>query len=463
MSAPDWGNAQRGRFALIAASLKILNDFIEDSAVIAATPYLLGRGWILSAIFRDRMTKREAVRLGLVFGAVAVTEVIFPGQRYPYVTDTLTVGFAALAGGPLVGAAAAAVVCAGAIAFQPWPDWLIRTAGASLVAAVGSLFWRVPGRNSAFVALLTGIASQSVVVLFHLLPRAQSQRHGIDWHGIGSVLGNGLGMVITTTVFREAWVRVNSEQNRLAAEHAKAQAAQAQLAATKAKLAALRGRIHPHFLYNALTSISGLCGIAPDEAEEAAAQLGDLMRRTLDATTVATIPLSTELEYVRVYLAIEQRRFGQRLQLDWRIDEKCGDILVPPFSVQTLVENAVRHGMARVLRPVTILVIARHRGQHIQIAVKDNGSGMQRDSRPSIGVEQDLAVHGLQILASQLTMLFGPSARLRLFSVAEAGTLVAFAVPIGDSHTESPATEVAAKSAPNPPSRVTDSGGIASR
>lgn len=421
---------------MISASLKILNDFIEDSAVIAATPYLLGRGWILSAIFRDRMTKREAVRLGMVFGFVAVTEVIFPGQRYPYLTDTLTVGFAALAGGALVGCVAAAIVFLGAIVFQPWPDWIIRTASVLLVVIVGSLFRRAHDRYGALTAFLAGIASQGAVLVIHLLPWPHGQRHAVDWHGIGGILGNGLGMVITTTVFREAWIRVNSEQNRLAAEHAKAQAAQAQLAATNAKLAALRGRIHPHFLYNALTSISGLCGIAPDEAEEAAAQLGELMRRTLDANTVGAIPLSQELEYVRVYLAIEQRRFGPRLNVEWHIDDNCIDIVVPPFSIQTLVENAMRHGMARVLRPVTVRVIARKRRRHMQVAVTDNGNGMPKDARSAIAVEQDLAVHGLQILANQLTLLFGPASRLRLFSVAEAGTLAMFAVPIGDSHTE---------------------------
>lgn len=115
-------------------------------------------------------------------------------------------------------------------------------------------------------------------------------------------------------------------------------------AEARARLQALQARIHPHFLFNTLNAIAGLIPGRPDQAEQAVLDLADLLRSAL--ADRASIPLSEELALTRRYLAIERLRMGERLRVDWRLDDELPlDIVLPPLLLQPLVENAVRHGI----------------------------------------------------------------------------------------------------------------------
>ena len=115
-------------------------------------------------------------------------------------------------------------------------------------------------------------------------------------------------------------------------------------AEARARLQALQARIHPHFLFNTLNAIAGLIPGRPDQAEQAVLDLADLLRSAL--ADRASIPLSEELALTRRYLAIESLRMGERLRVDWRLDDDLPlDIALPPLLLQPLVENAVRHGI----------------------------------------------------------------------------------------------------------------------
>lgn len=115
-------------------------------------------------------------------------------------------------------------------------------------------------------------------------------------------------------------------------------------AEARARLQALQARIHPHFLFNTLNAIAGLIPGRPDQAEQAVLDLADLLRSAL--ADRASIPLSEELALTRRYLAIERLRMGERLRVDWCLDDELPlDIVLPPLLLQPLVENAVRHGI----------------------------------------------------------------------------------------------------------------------
>ena len=141
-------------------------------------------------------------------------------------------------------------------------------------------------------------------------------------------------MLILQFVINEAQTRANSERHRLEAERSHALVMEAQLVA-------LRARMHPHFLFNTLTSIAALCGLAPAQAEAATLRLSQLMRRALEADPSAPVCLVDEIEFVRGYLEIEQHRLGKRLRATWAVDANVNDVKVPAFSLQTLVENAI--------------------------------------------------------------------------------------------------------------------------
>ena len=133
----------------------------------------------------------------------------------------------------------------------------------------------------------------------------------------------------------------------------------------RVRLAELQSRIRPHFLFNALNTALALVRVDPRRAEQVLENLGQLFRVALaDAGT--SVSLDEELDLARAYLAIEQVRFGPRLQLRWDISAEVGRARVPPLMLQPLVENAVRHGVEPSAAGARVIVSARvRRGQAV--------------------------------------------------------------------------------------------------
>lgn len=126
----------------------------------------------------------------------------------------------------------------------------------------------------------------------------------------------------------------------------------------EARYQALSARIRPHFLFNSLNSIAALISTKPAAAETMVEDLADLFRAGL-AARAQVVPIGDELELVRKFLRIEQTRLGARLGVEWDIPEAVMDLGVPMLTIQPLVENAVHHGVARMVGPATIVVRAR--------------------------------------------------------------------------------------------------------
>jgi signal transduction histidine kinase len=427
----------------------ILNAFIEDTCVLVVIAYLLARGRMLD-LLTGETRGRNGLLLGLLLGLVGCTEVIFPGARSPYVLHALIVCFATLRGGLRMGAVAAATVLAGVGLLHARPG-LLPTALilSSSVLTSGAVRRIARHPNSLLVSLLAGMAAQCAVILalfvglhsFYKLIQMGAQTSVVLAHqataslvnlppilhfALVGIPANGFGVLLLQLVVREAQTRADSERHRLEAERAHALAAEAQLSA-------LRARVHPHFLFNTLTSIAALCGIAPDRAEHAITRLSMLMRAVLQTDLAAPQSLRQELEYTRAYLEIEQYRFGARLQVTWHIEPGCESAMAPAFALQTLVENAVGHGLAPRPGVGHLDIYARSRRGHIMIAVRDDGVGIAAGARQSLLSGDGDRPHGLQIVAQQLTLLYGPRSRPRILSVPERGTLVAFVVPHASS------------------------------
>lgn len=191
----------------------------------------------------------------------------------------------------------------------------------------------------------------------------------------------------------------------------------------EARLDALRAQLHPHFLFNSLNAVSVLV-----RAEETAAAtrmlelLGDLLRHLLRADRPQEVPLRDEAHVARQYLAIEQVRFGDRLAVVWAVAPDVEDALVPDLLLQPLLENAIRHGVARRAGTGRIAVRAERRGGALRVAVDDNGVGPATRGEGG-GV-------GLANLRARLQSLYGASGVLRLDARAEGGTTAEIAMPL---------------------------------
>ena len=174
--------------------------------------------------------------------------------------------------------------------------------------------------------------------------------------------------------------------------------------AIEARLSSLESHIRPHFLFNTLNSISSLIPVEPRRAEEIVGQLAGLLRSSLDTTTQPLIPLEQELRVVQDYAGIEAARLGDKLR--WRIDapQELQDAKVPPFSIQCLAENAVKHAIACQRGGGEFVVSVRARDGILHVEVSDTGSGFElKDLRSG---------HGLDNLTGRLASLFGENAGL---------------------------------------------------
>ena len=148
-------------------------------------------------------------------------------------------------------------------------------------------------------------------------------------------------------------------------------------AATSARLAQLQSRIRPHFLFNSLNSAIALVRAEPAKAETLLEDLSDLFRHAL-VDQGESVTLADEIALARRYLAIEQIRFGDRLNLQWSIDPACDNARLPPLLLQPLVENAVRHGVEPSVSGATVRVTTQRRGSIAVIKVTNtvpNGPG----------------------------------------------------------------------------------------
>lgn len=395
-----------------------LYNFIADTCILVVVAYLLARGRMLTLLFRKNLSPAEAFLLGLVMGLIGLAEAIFPDVGLPYASHTLFVIFATIVGGLRAGMVTAAVVAMGALVFQTH-QMVIPTALAVLISAyLGKLVRRmhtIPTRLAG--GFLVGTLAQACRLLLRLVLTVEWPLHAPSAAIWISAPANGFGVALLLLVVSDAQVRAESER--------------AQALVTQAQLTALRARIHPHFLFNTLNSIAELCGFAPERAEAAILRLSRLMRHALETSGATSMSLGEEIGVTQDYLAIEQERLGHRLEVVWDRDTACEGIPVPPFAVQTLVENAIHHGLSRKKGPVRIRVTVRVGPQHTLLAVRDDGVGMTQETRQRALIAEGPALHGLQILDQHLVLLYGRKARLRLFSREGAGTLAVFLLPRG--------------------------------
>ncbi len=215
-----------------------------------------------------------------------------------------------------------------------------------------------------------------------------------------------LGLLISAVVYFFQLLSAQLQETRLRLQQKELEQERERKLALEAKLASLESRIHPHFLFNTLNSISALIPVDAERAEEMLGRLATLLRSSLDSTRQPLIPLSAELSLVKNYLEIEKARFGDRLRFRFTAPPETGELLVPPLAVQCLVENAVKHVIAKQVSGGEIEVVALREQGGLRIEVRDSGPGFDLAS-VSPG-------HGLENLVGRLDTLFGSDARLEV-------------------------------------------------
>jgi hypothetical protein len=178
--------------------------------------------------------------------------------------------------------------------------------------------------------------------------------------------------------------------------------------ASRAELKALRAQINPHFLFNALNAIASLIADQPRLAEETVERLAEVFRYTLRKSDKEWVRLDEEVEFVTAYLEVERARFGDRLAIEFDVAPEAGGVPVPAMSIQPLVENAIKHGVAEVEGRCVAGLRAALEPDALAIEVFDNGPGFP----PGFRIAEAPGGHGLRNVAERLRGYYGEAARL---------------------------------------------------
>lgn len=197
----------------------------------------------------------------------------------------------------------------------------------------------------------------------------------------------------------------------------------------QSRIAIMLSQIQPHFLFNTLTAICGLCDENPKEAKKVTTEFADYLRHNLDSLTQSNpIPFEDELHHTKVYLTIEQKRFEGRLKLVY--DITVADFHIPALTIQPIVENAVKHGVTKKKGGGTVTVSTREQEHCYEIIIADNGVGFE-STQPLD--ESDTHI-GIENVSNRLWSIC--QGKLTVVSEIDVGTVATISIPKGKIHTD---------------------------
>lgn len=227
------------------------------------------------------------------------------------------------------------------------------------------------------------------------------------------------------------YMRALREKERLAAQ-LELERSQLESSLRQAQLDALRMQLNPHFLFNTLQTISVLMMDDTASANRMLVRLSDLLRSTLRSSVNTVTELRDELNFLRAYLEIEQIRFADRLQVLWAIEPETTRALIPTLLLQPLVENSIRHGIARMATPGAITISSGIVDGALRLSVADTGPGLTQSPGEEIG-------HGIGLsnIRKRLTQLYPQQHDMEIISGLAGGFEVRITIPLALARAES--------------------------
>jgi two-component system, LytTR family, sensor kinase len=362
---------------------------------------------------RSLLSRRDQGTALLVFTILGlIEEAIVPHDCWP--NEIVVVCAAGLVAGPWVGLAVSVFVTWLAVAHHDLP---LSSIGTSMLCSglVGGLLYRwrpkLAQHPLAGFCLTFGVSLQRRGLLFFFAPHSPAALLRIEEIGMAPVL-QGLGTLLILAIIEQE--RDRDEQTR---------------AAASAEARALQARMNPHFLFNALNALGALSTFAPQEVPRATGRLRQFLRASFDQQERVLVPLEEELTVLRAYLDIESLRLGARLKVEQTIDPGLLKVLVPPFSFQPLVENAVQHGLHSSPRAGRLDLVVRATGPWLEMSVSDDGQGVSSTEVEQVFFAERPRVHALVLLRRRLQGLFGRSFQLEVRSEIGEGTTVTMRIP----------------------------------
>lgn len=321
---------------------------------------------------------------------------------------------------------ALAAICESVMVFASW--WLMTP-----VIAITALRFRMT-RNSVASSVAVHTATFAVALLVIFVARSSAfwlTGSSLAW--TATALLWGVDQSIVTYVAIVAFARAVGHHNRLHRSEIALATAERDTAITRSR--ALEAQLHPHFLFNALNSIASLLYDRPAEAKRMITRLRDLLTIVLESDDRVEVTLREELLVVETYVAVQQARYPNELDLRVHVGEEAGAQLVPRLLLQPIVENAIRHGLDAVSGNGVIEISANVSGAELAIEISDNGVGL-----PSTAASPAGGGIGLANVRERIAVLYGPQSSVAVRRAPLGGCSVMLFLP---AHSE-PGTDTQA-------------------
>jgi sensor histidine kinase YesM len=290
----------------------------------------------------------------------------------------------------------------------------------------GRLWRRIPLHCvlSVLVSFIEATVEAEILRLFHVFPSLMTGYAATLMFLL--IIGFHQGVLtywcILAVQYGFGWYH-RSEERRREALRLQLHSSKLEKRLVEAHLGALKMQLQPHFLFNTLNAITVLVRQQQGrQAEEMLSRLSDLLRLVLEDVEAQEVPLSRELEYLELYLSIEQVRFQDRLCVNVAVDPECLDAAVPYMALQPIVENAVRHGIGRSSSAGSLVIRACRSGASLVIEIVDDGPGLTGQGMPRRGI-------GLANTRARLEQLYGSSAQLTVENGPAGGTVARMILP----------------------------------
>ncbi|MFK8038499.1 MAG: sensor histidine kinase [Crocinitomicaceae bacterium] len=256
---------------------------------------------------------------------------------------------------------------------------------------------------SIFSALIIAFLFESIQGLYHLyIVKPDFYTREVDYFGINFTFGVFFSFIIFSLWFGIYYAYLFIEKSR----NQEIKNLQFEASRNEIELKNLRAQINPHFLFNSLNSIKALVEINKEESKIAITKLSNLLRNSIQLGKNRLIPIEKELELVKTYLDIEKIRFEDHIQVEYRIDQDLIHYKIPPLMIQTIAENAIKHGLSKLEKGGKLIIELKEDGNNININVSNSGTISKVDANRGVGIENT---------RKRLSIIFGEASYFNLF------------------------------------------------
>ena len=409
-------------------TIEALPQLLVSACILVTLAFLMTRARLLPDLLKPRMSLRDQVVIALLFVGMGTAEVLVPDASYMNLR-IVAVAAAGLLGGRWVGLFIGIVITYLAAEFAA-PKGMPVPIGVSMILGGLAAGWVHDFRPTFSFRPLAGFLVGAGVSGFRDLMNffLDHSKTTTLLGGVEAAALQGLSVALILLVI----------------EQARSQESQAR-ATAMAEVRALQARMNPHFLFNSLNTLSALSEIDPAAVPQAAAQLGKFLRASIDLPEQQFVTLRQEMEVVDAYLEVEALRLRDRLVVSKDVDPSVLEARVPPFLVQPLVENAVRHGIHPLTKGGTVTISAKGNGARLVVTVMDDGVGMGEVERSRVYESSDGHAHALSLIRRRLVGLYGSKFEALVESRLGEGAKFTVSIPldvVAPSHGQDTSTRV---------------------